>query len=68
MIALGIGSTIFAFAGMIFTVVVFQVYVIYLNKKRAPAREIALAQLAGKRETGFEDLTDKENPLFVYVY
>lgn len=68
LIALGIGSTIFAFAGMIFTVLVFRFYMVWLNKKRAPAREAALASLEGRKETGFEDLTDRENPLFVYVY
>jgi hypothetical protein len=67
-VALGIGSTIFGFGGMIITVLVFQFYMIWLNKKRAPARELALAALVGKKETGFENLTDRENPLFVYVY
>lgn len=66
--ALGIGSTIFGFAGMIFTVMVFRFYMIWLNKKRAPARELALISLVGRKETGFENLTDRENPLFVYVY
>ena len=31
-------------------------------------REAALAALGDRREQGFEDLTDRENPLFVYVY
>ncbi|RDL32483.1 putative transporter [Venustampulla echinocandica] len=65
---LGIGSTIFAFAAMTVTALVFRFYMIWLNKKRAPAREAALATLEGRRETGFENLTDRENPLFVYVY
>ncbi|KAH6675067.1 MFS transporter [Halenospora varia] len=65
---LGIGSTIFGFAGMIFTIMVFRFYVVWLNKKRAPMREQALAAFEGRREQGFEDLTDRENPLFLYVY
>jgi len=65
---LGIGSCVFTFAGMIVTAVLFQIYIMRLNKKRAPMREQALAVLEGRLETGFEDLTDKENPLFIYVY
>jgi hypothetical protein len=65
---LGIGSTIFTFAAMIVTAVVFRYYMVWLNKRRAPAREVALASLEGRKETGFENLTDKENPLFLYVY
>jgi hypothetical protein len=65
---LGIGSCIFTFAGMIVTAVLFQIYIMRLNQKRAPIRDQALAVLEGRLETGFEDLTDKENPLFVYVY
>jgi hypothetical protein len=40
----------------------------WLNRKRAPMRPEALTALEGKLATGFEDLTDKENPLFLYVY
>ena len=65
---LGIGSTIFAFAGMTVVALIFRFYMRWLNKKRAPARELALAALGGRKETGFEDLTDRENPLFLYVY
>ena len=65
---LGIGSCIFTFAGMIVVSVLFQIYIMWLNKRRAPARAAAKAVLEGRAETGFEDLTDKENPLFEYVY
>jgi hypothetical protein len=53
---------------MIVVSALFQVYIMWLNKKRAPERKAALAVLEGRLETGFEDLTDKQNPLFVYVY
>lgn len=53
---------------MIVVGILFQVYIVWLNKKRAPAREAAKAILEGRAETGFEDLTDRENPLFEYVY
>jgi len=65
---LGIGSCIFAFAGMIVVSILFQVYIMWLNKTRVGERKAALAVLEGRLETGFEDLTDKQNPLFVYVY
>lgn len=66
--ALGIGSCIFTFAGMIVTSILFRLYIMWLNKKRAPARKAASGLLEGRLETGFEGLTDKENPLFEYVY
>ena len=66
--ALGIGSCIFTFAGMIVTSILFQIYIMWLNKKRAPVRLQAENALQGRLETGFENLTDKENPLFLYVY
>jgi hypothetical protein len=53
---------------MIVVSILFQIYIMWLNKKRAPMRQEALAVLEGKLETGFEDLADKENPLFLYVY
>jgi hypothetical protein len=53
---------------MIVVSALFQIYIIRLNKKREPARKAAMAILEGRLETGFEDLTDRENPLFVYVY
>ncbi len=53
---------------MIVTAILFQIYIMWLNKKRAPTRKAAEAVLEGRLETGFEDLTDKENPLFEYVY
>lgn len=53
---------------MIVVSVLFQVYVMWLNKRRASTREAAKGVLDGRVETGFEDLTDKENPLFEYVY
>lgn len=65
---LGIGSCIFTFAGMIVTAVVFQIHVMHMNKKRAPQRREAEIALGGRLENGFEDLTDKENSLFEYVY
>ena len=66
--ALGIGSCIFTFAGMIVTSIFFQIYIMWVNKKRAPMRKEAEGVIEGRLETGFENLTDKENPLFVYVY
>ena len=66
--ALGIGSCIFTFAGMIVTSILFQVYIMWLNKNRALVRLQAENALQGRLETGFENLTDKENPLFLYVY
>lgn len=53
---------------MIVTAVLFQVYAMWLNKKRASTRDAAKEVLEGRVETGFEDLTDVKNPLFEYVY
>lgn len=50
------------------TAVLFQIYMMWLNRKRAETRDAAKGILEGRVETGFEDLTDKDNPLFEYVY
>jgi len=39
----------------------------YSIKRQIVPKE-ALAVLEGRLETGFEDLTDRVNPLFEYVY
>ena len=53
---------------MIVTTALFQLYIMRKNKRNEPRRRAAEEVLVGRLETGFEDLTDKENPLFEYVY
>lgn len=68
---LGIGSLLTANCLELLLFFVFRYAFIWENKKKEKQRE-ALRQSGGEvaalNETAFTDMTDKENPNFVYVY
>ncbi len=63
---LGIGSLCVSLGLCLITYTILCFYLIRENKKREPARIAAMQNAPENIE--FLDLTDKENPLFVYVY
>jgi hypothetical protein len=65
-IGLGIGSLCVSLGLCFITYTILCLYIIRENKKREPARLAAMPTAPDNIE--FLDLTDKENPLFVYVY
>ncbi|CAK7223150.1 hypothetical protein SBRCBS47491_005107 [Sporothrix bragantina] len=67
---LGIGSCLVSFAILIALCIVLRFYLMWENKKRAAVRAEAERQMQeeGNTQYEFRNLTDKENPLFVYVY
>lgn len=67
---LGIGSCLVSFAILIASSVFLRYWLVWQNKKRATTREAVERQCseADLAQYAFRNLTDKENPLFVYVY
>ncbi|KAH8649204.1 MFS transporter [Xylariales sp. PMI_506] len=63
---LGIGSMVVSLALCVVSYVGVMVYLRWLNKTREAAR--VAAEESAPENIEFMDLTDKENPLFVYVY
>lgn len=63
---LGIGSLCVSLGLCLITYSILCFYLMRENKKRGPARLAAMETAPDNIE--FLDLTDKENPLFVYVY
>jgi len=64
------GSCLVSFAILIVMTVCLRFYLVWQNKSRASARQ-ALEEISTEEELaqyGFRNLTDKENPMFVYVY
>lgn len=69
-IALGIGSCLVSFAILIGITIALRFYLIWQNKLRASARH-AVEESSSQEDLaryGFRNLSDKQNPLFVYVY
>ncbi|KAH9907175.1 MFS transporter [Xylariomycetidae sp. FL2044] len=64
--ALGIGSLVVSLGLSVVSYLLAKFYLAWLNKKREPARLAAVDTAPENIE--FMDLTDKQNPLFVYVY
>ncbi|KAJ6447308.1 MFS transporter, ACS family, allantoate permease [Purpureocillium lavendulum] len=67
---LGMGSCLVSFAILILMTVALRFYLVWQNKSRASARQ-AMEESNTEEELaqyGFRNLTDKENPMFVYVY
>jgi hypothetical protein len=62
------GSLVLSLALCIVFYVVLMVYLKWQNKRREPARLAAQHSGTTPENIEFLDLTDKENPIFVYVY
>jgi MFS transporter, ACS family, allantoate permease len=65
-LGLGIGSLCVSLGLCFITYIALWLYLVWQNKRRTPARLAAMETAPDNIE--FMDLTDKQNPLFVYVY
>jgi hypothetical protein len=66
-LALGIGSCLVTQVLLLASIAIFRQYLWSQNKTRAATRA-ALAEDDSLENIEFMDLTDKENPHFVYIY
>ncbi|KAL6241218.1 hypothetical protein RBB50_011897 [Rhinocladiella similis] len=67
---LGIGACLVSFAILIVTLIGVRVYLVLQNKRRESTRQQMSGQVEdhATSEFDFKNLTDKQNPLFVYAY